>query len=114
MTNKPLTYDDIARRTVVGPDGSFRPTKEEEIAAYNGYRKTTPEEDALHGRVTAALAAMALGGRDLSHVKIEITDECATLVGEAPDMQSIEMVEARVREVPGISDVKNELVVPAA
>jgi hypothetical protein len=114
MTNKPLNYDDITRRTVVGPDGSFRPTREEEDAAYRGFRATTPEEQALHGRAMAALAGMALGGPDLSHLKIEIEDETAILLGEAPDMHTIEAIETRIREVPGIAKVKNELVVRAA
>jgi hypothetical protein len=113
MSTKPLTYDDITRRTVVGPDGSFRPSREQEAEAYAGFRATTPDEQVLHGRVMAALAGMALGGRDLSHITVEIERECASLRGEVSDPMTIEMIERRVREVPGITSVKNELITRA-
>jgi len=32
------TYDDIVRRTVVDPDSSVRPTREQERAAREGFR----------------------------------------------------------------------------
>ena len=106
MTHSPLTYDDITRQTVVGPDGMLRPSRAQEAAAYRGELVVTPEEQVLHDRVVAALA-----GLPIAHVTIEIDRACAILRGEVSDMPTIDRLDQRVREVPGISDVKNELVV---
>lgn len=114
MPSKPLSYDDIERKTVPTPDLSWRPSREQEEAAYNGFRATTPEEDALHGRVMAALAGFALAGRDLSNLTIEVEDTRVILRGFAPDNQTIDTIERRVREVAGVADVTNELVVRAS
>lgn len=114
MPTKPLSYDEIVRATVPTPDLAWQPSREQEEAAKNGFRATTPEEDALHGRVMAALAGFALAGRDLSNLTIEVEGARVILRGFAPDTQTIDTIDRRVREVAGVCDVKNELVVRAA
>ena len=102
---EPLTYDDITRQTVVGPDGLMRPSRADEAAAFRGARAVTPDEQVLHGRVMAAIAGIA------GHVTVEIDRDSAILRGDAPDMPTISRLEQRVRDVDGIARVDNALVV---
>ncbi len=108
MSTKSLTYDEITRRTVPEPDSSFRPTKEQEEAAYRGFRATTPDEDLLASKVRAALA-----GHDLSEITIEITGSNVALRGRVREVSAIASLEAQAASVEGVSHVDNHLVVGA-
>ncbi len=108
MSTKSLTYDEITRRTVPEPDSSFRPTKEQEEAAYRGFRATTPDEDLLASKVRAALE-----GHDLSEITIEITGSNVALRGRVREVSAIASLEAQAASVEGVSHVDNHLVVGA-
>jgi osmotically-inducible protein OsmY len=108
MPDKPLTYDEITRRTVPEPDSSFRPTREQEEAAYRGFRATTPDEDRLAAKVRTALAS-----HDLADVSLEITGVRVALRGKVRDVALIDRLGAAVAAVDGVEGVDNFLVVGA-
>ena len=97
------SYDEIVRRTVPDPDSSFRPTKEQEQQAREGFRMLDEDEHALHDRVMAALR-----GTD---VDIEIDRARVTLRGQVASGAELTSIEDRVRAVEGVGDIKNELVI---
>ena len=108
MPDKPLTYDEIVRRTVPEPDSSFRPTPEQEAAAYRGFRATTPDEDQLASKVRAGLASY-----NLTEVTIEISDARVALRGRVQDVATIAALEAATAAIDGVDGVDNYLVVGA-
>src|SRR5678816_2684034 len=79
----PSNYDDIVRRTIVDPDTSIRPTREQEQAARQGFRALAPDEQVLHDRVLQALATL---GPEASRVTAEISRELVTLRGQVGDV----------------------------
>lgn len=97
------TYDEITRRTVPDPDSSFRPTKDQEQQAREGFRMLDEDEHALHDRVMAALAGTS--------ADIEIDRNRVTLRGQVADGAELTRIEDRVRAVEGVGEVKNELVI---
>jgi hypothetical protein len=107
----PKSYDDIVRSTVLDPDSSVRPTREQEREAREGFRAQDPGEHALHARVVAALAA---SGIDTSKVAVEITGEFVRLGGEVADSAALRTLEDAVARVSGVETIHNELVVGPA
>ncbi len=106
---KPSSYDDIVRRTVVDPDSSVRPTKEQEKAAREGFRAMDDDEQALHDRVQQALAQAGAAG-----VAIEVARERVTLRGRVDDVTALRSIEDAVARVPGVDTVHSQLVVGAS
>ena len=102
------TYDDIVRKTVPNPDSSFRPSKDQERQAYEGFRAMDPEEQVLQGRVTQALAA---SGIDLSQVMVEVEGDDVILRGKVSDPQMLDRIPMIVHGVEGVKDVVDWLVV---
>src|SRR5256885_10898707 len=80
---KPTSYDDIVRRTVVDPDSTPRPTREQEQAAREGFRALDPDEQVLYDRVRQALASL---GADAADVTAEVSRELVTLRGRVRDI----------------------------
>lgn len=107
----PSSYDDIIRRTVVGPDTSARPTREQERAAREGFRALDPDEQVLHDRVTQALATLGPGA---ARVTAEISRELVTLRGQVADVATLQRIEDAVAYVTGVETIHNQVVVAAS
>lgn len=109
-TRAPKTYDEITRATVPNPDSSWRPTKEQEEQAYEGFRAMDEEEQQLHQRVLAALSS---AGIDTSRVEIEIDRDRVTLRGQVRDQEALTRISQVVGEVHGVRAVVDQLVIAA-
>ena len=107
----PRSYDDIVRQTVIEPDTSIRPTREQEQAAREGFRALDPDEQVLHDRVVQALATL---GRDASRVTAEISRELVTLRGQVADVATLRRIEDAVAYVTGVETIHNQVVVAAS
>ena len=105
---KPRTYDDIVRETVVDPDSSVRPTREQEQAAREGFRAMDAYEQALRDRVERALVSTVVGATD---VTIEVARDLVTLRGRVPDTAMLRSVEEAVSRVAGVEAIHSLLVV---
>jgi hypothetical protein len=106
----PRSYDDIVRQTVVEPDTSIRPTREQEQAAREGFRALDPDEQVLHDRVGQALATL---GPDASRVTAEVSRELVTLRGQVADVAMLRRIEDAVAYVTGVETIHNQVVVAA-
>jgi osmotically-inducible protein OsmY len=104
----PKSYDDIVRSTVLDPDSSQRPTRQQEREAREGFRAVDAGEQALHARVIAALAA---SGVDTSRVAVEISDDLVRLDGEVADSAALRVLEDTVAQVAGVATIHNQVVV---
>jgi osmotically-inducible protein OsmY len=104
----PKSYDDIVRNTVLDPDSSVRPTREQEREAREGFRAQDAGEHALHARVAGALAA---SGVDASKVTIEVSGELVRLGGEVPDAAALRRLEDAVARVQGVETIHNQVVI---
>jgi hypothetical protein len=102
------TYEQITRETVPEPDGGWRPSDQQEIEAFEGFRALDEEEQVLSDRIDAALAA---GGRDLEHVEVEVEHNQVTLRGNVKDAAAGAYAEKLVREVEGVHSVIDRLVI---
>jgi hypothetical protein len=107
----PSSYDDIVRRTIVDPDSSIRPTREQEQAAREGFRALDPDEQVLHDRVLQALATL---GPDASRVTAEVNRELVTLRGQVPDVATLRRIEDAVAYVTGVETIHNQVAVAAS
>jgi hypothetical protein len=105
------TYDDIVRRTVPEPDSSFRPSREQERQAFEGFRAMDAGEHALFDRVRDALRDSGLGWE---HVAIEVTGDRVHLRGQVTEVEDLERIPALVRDVEGVGSVDDRLVVVPA
>jgi hypothetical protein len=104
----PRTYDEITRRTVPEPDSSFRPTKDQERAAFEGERIMSSDETALYDRVSDALRG---SGLDISEVSIEVDRTTVTLRGRVADHHLLPLLENVVRDIPDVGDIVDLVVV---
>lgn len=107
MANKPTTYDDITRETVPNPDGSMRPTREQVERAYDGTHTRTHDDQQLLAQVEAVLRTHA----DANRVQLEVRDGRVDLRGSVGAPGSLRDLEELVRDVPGVTEVDNKLVV---
>jgi hypothetical protein len=105
----PSRYDDIVRKTVVEPDSSTRPTREQEQQAREGFRALDPDEQVLHDRVQQALSGLGAA----SKVSIEVNRELVTLYGQVGDLVTLRAVEDVVARVTGVETIHNQIVVAA-
>ena len=85
----PKSYDEINRKTIPEPDGSWRPSPEQVKQAHEGFRAMDADEQQLHARVVAALSGM-------SGVDVEIDRDRVTLRGQ------VDMFLASIRAALGI------------
>lgn len=111
IVRNPKSYDDIVRKTVVDPDSSIRPTREQEQAAREGFRALDPDEQILYDRVKQALAGL---GADASRVTAEVSRELVTLRGQVPDIAMLRRIEDAVAYVTGVETIHNQVVVAAS
>jgi hypothetical protein len=102
------SYDDIVRRTVVDPDSSVRPTREQEQAAREGFRALDDEERVIHDQVQRAIANL---GEDASRVTAEVSRELVILRGHVADVGLLRKVEDAVARIAGVETVHNQIVV---
>ncbi|MEO6772109.1 MAG: BON domain-containing protein [Kofleriaceae bacterium] len=98
----PKTYDEITRKTVLEPDGSWRPSPEQVQQARRGFRAMDAGEQELHVRVRAAVG---------EGVDIEVDGDRVTLRGQVADTDALRRVTARARAVDGVAQVDDQLVV---
>jgi hypothetical protein len=112
MPNRPPpSYDDIVRRTVPEPDSSWRPSKDQEHEARQGFQALDEGEAELFARVHEALRA---SGFDTGQVGIEIDGDRVILRGTVRDAQTLRKLPDLVRQVDGVADVADHLVIAAA
>jgi osmotically-inducible protein OsmY len=104
----PSSYDDIVRRTVVDPDSSVRPTRDQEKAAREGFRALDPDEQVLQDRVQQALGTL---GAEASGVTAEVSRELVTLRGQVGNAAVLRKLEDAVAYVTGVDTIHNQVVV---
>jgi BON domain-containing protein len=107
---KPNSYDDIVRSTVIDPDTSTRPTREQEQAAREGFRALDADEQVLYDRVRQALAGL---GADAAEVTAEVSRELVTLRGRVREPAMLRRIEDAVAYVTGVETIHNQVVVGA-
>ncbi|HEY5935791.1 MAG TPA: BON domain-containing protein [Kofleriaceae bacterium] len=100
------SYDEIVRGTVIEPDGSWRPSAEQEAEGLARTGPGYPEEDALRRTVVDRLATSRITG-----VSIEVHRDRVTLEGTVGDPAAIGLIQAIVEAIPGVGTVENRLVV---
>jgi osmotically-inducible protein OsmY len=105
------SYDDIVRKTVVDPDSSVRPTREQEEQARHGFRALDADEQIIHDRVQQALAAL---GGSAAKVDVEVNRELVTLRGQVAGMSTLRAIEEAVARVTGVDTIYNQIVVAAS
>jgi hypothetical protein len=113
----PSSYDEILRRTVVNPDTSMRPSREEEMLARHRFgeatehrpRPLTRAELELLDRVRRTL--MADPGLDLTNVEITVDGRCVVLTGDVPGIATSIRIADVAAALPGVDGVDNQLVV---
>ena len=102
------SYDDIVRRTVVDPDSSVRPTREQEQAAREGFRALDEEERVIDDQVRRAIAGL---GGNASTVTAEVSRDLVILRGQVADVGLLRKVEDSVARVAGVETIHNQIVV---
>lgn len=102
------SYDDIVRETVVDPDSSKRPTRDQIRAAHEGHWALDGEESALRARV---LEALTRSGVDVSGVTVEVDRDLVTLRGQVPQPGMLRAIEDAVAALPGVSTIHNQVIV---
>ena len=105
------SYDEIVRRTVPEPDGSWRPSPSQERAAQAGARHLDELELALHARVSEALQDAPLDA--IEALDVEIHGDHVILHGRVRALHLITDLERRIRMVDGVAAIENRLVVTA-
>ena len=106
----PHRYDDIVRKTVVEPDTSVRPTREQEEQARHGFRALDADEQIIHDSVQQALSDL---GGSAAKVDVEVNRELVTLRGQVDDMSTVRAIEDAVARVTGVETIHNQVVVAA-
>lgn len=107
-SRKPRSYDDIVRETVVDPDSSRRPTRDQVRAAHDGHWELDDEERGLRDRVVTALGR---GDADASGVSVEVARDLVTLRGKVSEPGMLRAIEDAVAAVPGVTTIHNQVVV---
>jgi osmotically-inducible protein OsmY len=120
MAGDSPSYDDIVRRTVLLPDTSREPSKDEEdvarhragAAADHIPHVRTPEELQTLEAVRRALTTEP--SVDMDHVRIDIDGRELVLKGNVPGHATKERIEAIAKQVEGVERVDNQLAVRSA
>lgn len=111
MPNRvPKTYDQITRATVLEPDGSWRPSDQQERQAYTGYRALDADEQALFDDVVAALEAT---GESLADIRVEVDRDRVILRGEVRTTAALTRLLDAASHVPRVREVCDRLVIAA-
>ena len=100
MPNPPRSYDEILRRTVLDPDGAFRPTIHQVRAAYAG--ALTAYEQGLLERVHDALLEARF---DVAHLQIAVEHDWVVLRGPIVLPHEAKQILQIVQGVPGVRGV---------
>jgi osmotically-inducible protein OsmY len=107
---KPTSYDEITRRTVVEPDGSFRPTPEQVRQSREGFRAMDADENQLSERIRHVLAA---GGVELAHVGFEVDRNQVTIRGEVPNGAALARISELISQLDGVDELVDQIVIAA-
>jgi BON domain-containing protein len=105
----PKSYEEIVRKTVVEPDGSERPTLEQEQAAREGFRALDTDERALYDRVVDAIATAGA-----PEVTAEVSRDLVTLRGWVADTALLRAVDEAIARIPGVETIHDQIVVGRA
>jgi hypothetical protein len=99
------SYEDIIRKTVPLPDSSYRPTDAERIES------EVPREPALVGPHEGTMrdALQALTGVDLTDLQVDVEGGTATMRGSVARKDDRDRIEATLRGVPGVDEVRDQL-----
>lgn len=107
----PTSYGDVVAATVPNPDGSFSPSREQIRVSRSAEgappHTMTGDERAVLAQILASLSKE--GHTDTHHVDILVQGTIATLRGTVPGPSTSARVEDIVGQVPGITEVWNEL-----
>jgi osmotically-inducible protein OsmY len=101
----PKSYDEIIRRTVPDPEGSWRPNDEQVRV---GYRALDDAEQELHDRVRDALITM---DADTTRIAIEVERDRVTLRGTLPHDHDLHRIESVITRVEGVGELVDWLVI---
>lgn len=101
------SYDEIARKTVVEPDSSFRPTEEQEHDAYTTPNTRANEERELFLKARDVL----LGFPDGDRISIEVEGTRVILRGSVPHIARLVAIVRSVGAIDGVDEVVDKLVV---
>jgi osmotically-inducible protein OsmY len=107
---KAPSYDDIVRRTVPDPDSSWRPSSDQEREAQHGFRAVDAGENALLERVRETIRA---GGFDADAIGVEVDADRVILRGTVRDALALRKIPELVRQLDGVEDVIDHLVIGA-
>jgi hypothetical protein len=111
MPNRPPpSYDEIVRRTVPDPDSSWRPSSEQEREAKQGFRALDPSEHAVLDRVRDAIRG---SGFDDDQIGVEVDGDRVILRGSVRDALALRKIPEIVRQLAGVDDVVDHLVIGA-
>jgi len=99
----PKSYDDITRKTVPDPIGSWRPSEEQVKQAYEGFRALDADEQALQARVQSAIAGKG-------EITVEIDRDRVILRGSVRDPKDLTRIPDLVRGLEGVGSVDDQLV----
>lgn len=102
------TYDEVTRRTVPEADSGYRPTKDQERQAFEGYRALDEDEASLHARVMDALRESGINWQDIT---IEIERDKVAVRGTVDDEEDLQRIPDLIRAVEGVGSVDDRLVV---
>jgi BON domain len=106
---KPKSYEEIVRQTVAEPDGTARPTLEQEQAAREGFRALDTDERALYDRVVDAIATAGAAG-----VTAEVSRDLVTLRGWVADTALLRAVDEAIARIPGVETIHDQIMVGPA
>ena len=113
----PSSYDEILRRTVVSPDTSMRPSREEEMLARHRFGEATEHRPRPLSRTELELLArvrrtlMADPGLDLTNVEVMVDGRCVVLTGDVPGIATSVRIADVAAALQGVDGVDNQLVV---
>ncbi len=111
------SYDDIVRRTILMPDTSRKPSREEEELARHRAGAAAdhiphPLSAAEERRLAAAERALAADPSiDMSHVNVTVDCHEIVLKGNVPGPATRARIEDVVRAIEGVERVDNQLVI---
>jgi hypothetical protein len=104
----PRSYDEIVRRTVLDPDGAYRPSPEQVRRAYRG--ALTSYEEGMFELVHDALLE---AGVDNSQLQIVVEHDWVVLRGAVRNAREAAHIADVVERIPGIRGITDLIVVIA-
>lgn len=108
MPTTPRSYDEIVRRTVLDPDGAYRPSPEQVRRAYRG--ALTSYEESIFELVHDALLE---AGIDVGALQIGVEHDWVVVRGAVRSPREAAHIAEVVEQVPGVRGVTDLIAVIA-